>query len=373
MNTIFYKGQEKVIFQSGDAEASATNVKLTRADGQLAQLEFTIFDTNPYYEEIALNDLLIADYFNDPVHSFIGVVVSISRSLFGGKTILALSAETLWARVLVTPQKATTRLNAIDYFNALIPFMARSYGNVFDFSNATVLLDPSDTIAPLGYEFTDALSILKMIEENNGIAPMLQYANNKVAVYFRKKSISLGGNITLGVNMLDYADEFALGDIITGVWALGAEDGTYSSGATKYICITQNAGDTVNNIIENPTLVNLYGRNTVAIHFGDITDRNLLRQLATEWLAKNAFAQLSLTVSGLDLNIITGEARYGTVNIGQEITVICQPLGVETTLILQEQTLDFLHPENSVMRLAGKRALSYTQTIQRKLGGLYYD
>lgn len=371
MNIIYYKGTDKVLYEPNNPISSVTSATLKQAVNQVAQLEFTVFDNNQYYNDLQINDFIIAEYAYNQV--FAGIIVSISRSLFGGKTVLALSAETLFERCLVPPYLTTYTVPADSYVNSLLTYVTSNYSSIFDFTGATTNL-VGEAIAPLDYGFVDALSILKSICENNGITYKVMYVNGKMQMWFNAYAApQTTDSIILGYNLLDYADQFSLNNIITSVHPLGAEDGTYPSGATKYITITPDAADVVNNTIDNMTLVNAYGRKCVAINFGAVTDRTYLRQLGQDWLSKNAFAQLSLTVSGEAIQNWDGFNIVLNSAIGDKIQVICQPFGVNTAVILQERTLDFLHPDKSIYNLSGTREFSYTQQIQRKMGGLTYD
>lgn len=375
---VYLNDTEHLLFEAGSNTLPAESAILTEADGNAPVFECTIYNNNANYDTIALKDLIIIE--NGSNNIFTGFVTEIERSVFGAKKITAIGAETLLERVMLPSYKKNSEDAANTYFNTFSGFVTESLGTdliiTYSFDNAF-------NLAPFEYKFTDALSVLKMVSEMNNLRFYAEQRFDGTHIIIEKRNPITIGELSFGHNIIDYTDNFSLDSIITSVIPVGAVIGTYADGMERRFVgkvpmdqfqypFLPSEIDLLRVEYPDDPLIAQYGRKTAVVYFDAIDNSHLLlTKYGFKWLDENKFAKLKINVSAADISRMTGNDLNSHYEVGNYMNVICSPLGINTSLILQRQTFDILHPEKTALSLSGSREYTYTEQIGRQIGGLY--
>lgn len=152
--------------------------------------------------------------------------------------------------------------------------------------------------------------------------------------------------IEYGENLLDFTRTGASTDIFSRVIPFGAKND--AGERLTIVGVSANGGL---DYIQDDNLVERFGIITRAVYWDDITNPHRLYFKATQYLqaARNRVSSLELTA--FDLSLI--DHSIDRFHLGDRIRVKSAPHNVDAYYRLDEQTIDFLRPQNDKVVLGG--------------------
>lgn len=172
--------------------------------------------------------------------------------------------------------------------------------------------------------------------------------------------------IDFGENLLDYADNYDISDLVTQILPYGAElETTNTTGDEEFPDKLTISGKTaskstmqvVGTKLRMKSTYNTFGCIEQTVTWSDIDNANTLLSLAELYLSDFQFNAMRLTVKTLDLHYLTSSKAAFT--FLSQVNCVSRPHGLNSTFIISEMTIPFDHPENT------------TFTFSRSTMGLY--
>ena len=176
--------------------------------------------------------------------------------------------------------------------------------------------------------------------------------------------------IQFGENLLDYSANSTSVNIATSVIPIGAmiEEENRTSKAVKgldeYVTIVGTAVDdyhkkTDDDYVINDAAVSQFGHIRVTKEWPDVNSPEILREKATEWIKQTQFADLILSVSAFDRNLI--DINIDSFDLGDIVSVWAVPFGMESvTFPVQKKTIYMNDITKNYIVLGNKFQKSYT-------------
>lgn len=152
--------------------------------------------------------------------------------------------------------------------------------------------------------------------------------------------------IEYGENLLDFTRTGASTDIFSRVIPFGAKNS-----AGERLTIKSSDYNEGRDYIQDDTLVNRFGIISRAIYWDDITDSNRLYHKAAQYLYASRNRASSLELTAFDLSLI--DHSIDRFHLGDRVRVKSAPHDVDAYYRLDEQTIDFLRPQNDKVVLGG--------------------
>ena len=176
--------------------------------------------------------------------------------------------------------------------------------------------------------------------------------------------------IQFGENLLDYSANSTSVNIATSVIPIGAmiEEENRTSKAVKgldeYVTIVGTAVDdyhkkTDDDYVINDAAVSQFGHIRVTKEWPDVNSPEILREKATEWIKQTQFADLILSVSAFDRNLM--DINIDSFDLGDIVSVWAVPFGMESvTFPVQKKTIYMNDITKNYIVLGNKFQKSYT-------------
>ena len=175
-------------------------------------------------------------------------------------------------------------------------------------------------------------------------------AGKRTVSWYEKVSTRSAQVIEYGGNLLDFARTDANTDLATVIFPYGAKNS-----AGKRVNITS-VNDGLEYIMDTDA-VTLRGFIAKAVTWDDITTPDALKTKAEQYLETSKEIVTSLELTAFDLSLL--DKSIDSFRLGDRIQVRSKPHGVDQEYQLDEQDIDFLHPEKNKVVL-GKSVASLT-------------
>lgn len=152
--------------------------------------------------------------------------------------------------------------------------------------------------------------------------------------------------IEYGENLLDFTRTGASTDIFSRIIPFGAKNS-----AGERLTIERSDYSEGHDYIQDDKLVERFGLISRVIYWDDITDPNRLYHKAAQYLYASRNRASSLELTAFDLSLI--DKSIDRFHLGDRIRVKSAPHAVDAYYRLDEQTIDFLRPQNDKVVLGG--------------------
>lgn len=155
--------------------------------------------------------------------------------------------------------------------------------------------------------------------------------------------------IEFGSNLLDFTHDMVASDIVTAVIPLGArlEDVTEVEGLDAYLTIKDVNGGV--DYVYSQEAVKSYGWIFKTVKWDDVHVADNLLKKGKEYLSDIQFAQITLTVSAVDLHMLHVDMER--IKVLDEIRVTSTPNGLDRFFPVSEMTIYLDKPSNNKLTL----------------------
>lgn len=321
--------------------------------------EFSILPKHPHYEEVNELTSVITAYDGDE-EIFCGRVVEITKDLYNRKKVIC-EGELAYFNDSIQRPARYQGLTVRGYLETLVNIHNQQVKNqgidkTFKVGAVTVQ-DKNDYV----YKYTNWESTLEVIKtdllktyggylrirKENGVRYLdylADYPNTNTQV------------IEFGSNLLDFTHDMVASDIVTAVIPLGArlEDVTEVEGLDAYLTIKDVNGGV--DYVYSQEAVKSYGWIFRTVKWDDVHVADNLLKKGKEYLTDIQFAQITLTVSAVDLHMLHVDMER--IKVLDEIRVTSSPNGLDRFFPVSEMTIYLDKPSNNKLTLG----TSYSKT-----------
>ena len=321
--------------------------------------EFNILPKHPHYEEVNELTSVITAYDGDE-EIFCGRVVEITKDLYNRKKVICEGELAYFNDSIQRPAKYQG-LTVRGYLETLVNIHNQQVKNqgidkTFKVGAVTVQ-DNNDYV----YKYTNWESTLEVIKTDllNTYGGYLRIRKENGVRYIDYLADYPNTNtqvIEFGSNLLDFTHDMVASDIVTAVIPLGArlEDVTEVEGLDAYLTIKDVNGGV--DYVYSQEAVKSYGWIFKTVKWDDVHVADNLLRKGKEYLSDIQFAQITLTVSAVDLHMLHVDMER--IKVLDEIRVTSSPNGLDRFFPVSEMTIYLDKPSNNKLTLG----TSYSKT-----------
>lgn len=321
--------------------------------------EFSILPKHPHYEEVNELTSVITAYDGDE-EIFCGRVVEITKDLYNRKKVICEGELAYFNDSIQRPAKYQG-LTVRGYLETLVNIHNQQVKNqgidkTFKVGAVTVQ-DKNDYV----YKYTNWESTLEVIKTDllNTYGGYLRIRKENGVRYIDYLADYPNTNtqvIEFGSNLLDFTHDMVASDIVTAVIPLGArlEDVTEVEGLDTYLTIKDVNGGV--DYVYSQEAVKSYGWIFKTVKWDDVHVADNLLRKGKEYLSDIQFAQITLTVSAVDLHMLHVDMER--IKVLDEIRVTSSPNGLDRFFPVSEMTIYLDKPSNNKLTLG----TSYSKT-----------
>lgn len=321
--------------------------------------EFSILPKHPHYEEVNELTSVITAYDGDE-EIFCGRVVEITKDLYNRKKVICEGELAYFNDSIQRPAKYQG-LTVRGYLETLVNIHNQQVKNqgidkTFKVGAVTVQ-DNNDYV----YKYTNWESTLEVIKTDllNTYGGYLRIRKENGVRYIDYLADYPNTNtqvIEFGSNLLDFTHDMVASDIVTAVIPLGArlEDVTEVEGLDAYLTIKDVNGGV--DYVYSQEAVKSYGWIFKTVKWDDVHVADNLLRKGKEYLSDIQFAQITLTVSAVDLHMLHVDMER--IKVLDEIRVTSSPNGLDRFFPVSEMIIYLDKPSNNKLTLG----TSYSKT-----------
>lgn len=314
--------------------------------------EFSILPKHPHYEEVNELTSVITAYDGDE-EIFCGRVVEITKDLYNRKKVICEGELAYFNDSIQRPAKYQG-LTVRGYLETLVNIHNQQVKNqgidkTFKVGAVTVQ-DNNDYV----YKYTNWESTLEVIKTDllNTYGGYLRIRKENGVRYIDYLADYPNTNtqvIEFGSNLLDFTHDMVASDIVTAVIPLGArlEDVTEVEGLDAYLTIKDVNGGV--DYVYSQEAVKSYGWIFKTVKWDDVHVADNLLRKGKEYLSDIQFAQITLTVSAVDLHMLHVDMER--IKVLDEIRVTSSPNGLDRFFPVSEMTIYLDKPSNNKLTL----------------------
>ena len=314
--------------------------------------EFSILPKHPHYEEVNELTSVITAYDGDE-EIFCGRVVEITKDLYNRKKVICEGELAYFNDSIQRPAKYQG-LTVRGYLETLVNIHNQQVKNqgidkTFKVGAVTVQ-DNNDYV----YKYTNWESTLEVIKTDllNTYGGYLRIRKENGVRYIDYLADYPNTNtqvIEFGSNLLDFTHDMVASDIVTAVIPLGArlEDVTEVEGLDAYLTIKDINGGV--DYVYSQEAVKSYGWIFKTVKWDDVHVADNLLKKGNEYLTDIQFAQITLTVSAVDLHMLHVDMER--IKVLDEIRVTSSPNGLDRFFPVSEMTIYLDKPSNNKLTL----------------------
>lgn len=314
--------------------------------------EFSILPKHPHYEEVNELTSVITAYDGDE-EIFCGRVVEITKDLYNRKKVIC-EGELAYFNDSIQRPARYQGLTVRGYLEILVNIHNQQVKNqgidkTFKVGAVTVQ-DNNDYV----YKYTNWESTLEVIKtdllktyggylrirKENGVRYLdylADYPNTNTQV------------IEFGSNLLDFTHDMVASDIVTAVIPIGArlEDVTEVEGLDAYLTIKDVNGGV--DYVYSQEAVKSYGWIFKTVKWDNVHVADNLLKKGKEYLSDIQFAQITLTVSAVDLHMLHVDMER--IKVLDRVRVTSTPNGLDRFFPVSEMTIYLDKPSNNKLTL----------------------
>lgn len=343
--------------QPGDATAAMIEPRLEMAVGKAGSFSGRIAPTNPAYEHLlAMKSLVRVEQDGKPI--FYGRIISIDKDFNKTMTITA-EGELAYLLDTIQPPAEFHNITVRGFLDHLITTHNTQVGEAKHFRVGQVTVsDPNDSLYRYtNYETTLEAITDKLVKRLGGYLRLRYEHGARFIDYIEGFETLSNQDITFGTNLLDYSEGLNAADIATRIIPLGARlESSPIAALDAYTTIeTINEGRAY---VEDPDAIETFGIITRVVTFDNVTEPANLKRKAEHYLSDVQFADLTITLSAIDLHLL--DTTIDAYRLGQGIRVYSPPHGMDRMFTLENLHISLDDPASSTITLGNTSKTTIT-------------
>jgi hypothetical protein len=220
--------------------------------------------------------------------------------------------------------------------------------------------DPNDYIYRLnmGYESTSDNLQSRLLDTLGGYIFITTNSDGeRVINWYEESPYHSGQNIEFGSNLLEFTKTNRAEEIATAIIPLGAEiENNVTEEKTRLTIAEVNNGV---DYVYNSDAVALYGWIFKTETWDDVTLASNLKTKAEAFLLEKIKQSIAIELSAIDLSLM--DHSIDSFRLGDRITIVSEPHGLNDSYLLEKQSIDLLKPDNDKITL-GYSYSTFTDT-----------
>lgn len=314
--------------------------------------EFSILPKHPHYEEVNELTSVITAYDGDE-EIFCGRVVEITKDLYNRKKVICEGELAYFNDSIQRPAKYQG-LTVRGYLETLVNIhnqQVKNQGIDKTFKVGAVTVQDSNDYVYKYTNWESTLEVIKtdLLETYGGYLRIRKENGVRYLDYLADYPNTNTQVIEFGSNLLDFTHDMVASDIVTAVIPLGArlEDVTEVEGLDAYLTIKDVNGGV--DYVYSQDAVKSYGWIFKTVKWDDVHVADNLLRKGKEYLSDIQFAQITLTVSAVDLHMLHVDMER--IKVLDEIRVTSSPNGLDRFFPVSEMTIYLDKPSNNKLTL----------------------
>lgn len=314
--------------------------------------EFSILPKHPHYEEVNELTSVITAYDGDE-EIFCGRVVEITKDLYNRKKVIC-EGELAYFNDSIQRPARYQGLTVRGYLETLVNIhnqQVKNQGIDKTFKVGAVTVQDSNDYVYKYTNWESTLEVIKtdLLETYGGYLRIRKENGVRYIDYLADYPNTNTQVIEFGSNLLDFTHDMVASDIVTAVIPLGArlEDVTEVEGLDAYLTIKDVNGGV--DYVYSQEAVKSYGWIFKTVKWDDVHVADNLLKKGKEYLSDIQFAQITLTVSAVDLHMLHVDMER--IKVLDEIRVTSSPNGLDRFFPVSEMTIYLDKPSNNKLTL----------------------
>ncbi len=336
--------------------------QITKEINKSGKFEFTIYSSNPFYNLIQKMKSVIT-VFKGNEKIFRGRVINEAIGFYKDKTF---TCEGELGFLLDSIQRPFSFTGTPE--ELLTQFITLHNDQVDDskkFVIGTVTVtDPNDYINRSSEDYETTLENIekRLLETLGGYIFITENdSGNRVINWYEESPYRSGQLIEFGENLLSFTKTNRADEIATAIIPLGYEiENTETGGKSRLTIVDVNDGK---DFIYNQDAVDLYGWIFKVETWDDVTQASNLKTKAEAFLLDKIKQSITIELSAIDLSLM--DKSIDSFSLGDYITIVSDPHGLNDEYLLEKQTIDLLKPDNDKITL-GYSYNAFTDTSVTK-------
>lgn len=343
---------DNLIYDSTLEDYKITKGQVSHEVNKSGSFTFTIYKDHPFFDRIIKLKTKITVYKNSDI-VFQGRVLNDVNGFYNDKTFTCEGELSYFLDSIQRPWTFTGTpkdlvIQFINIHNEQVEESKR-----FLIGDITIF-DNNDYINRENSEYEDTLTNIntRLLDTLGGYIYISHTAEGKpIFNYYNDFPFSSEQTIEFGENLLDFTKTNNCQEVATAIIGLGAvietEKQTDEEKPKERVTFKDINGGL--DYVMDAEAVEKYGKIFKVVVWDDVTEpENLLRK-TREYLAESIKQNITIELSAIDLSLL--DRQIDTFSLGDYITIISRPHGVNERLLLSKQTLDLLKPSNDKITL----------------------
>lgn len=337
-----------LIYDSAFDDYVITKGQITKEVNKSGSLVFTIPHSHDHYNLIQKMKSVISVYKRDDL-IFRGRVINEVIGFYKDKTF---TCEGELGFLLDTIQRPYDFTGTPEQLLKL--FIDNHNSQVDDFKKFKVgtvtVTDPNNYIIRSNGEYQSTSDNLqsRLLDPLGGYLFITQNsAGERVINWYETSPYRSNQKIEFGENLLDFTKTNRAEEIATAIIPLGyeIEDKTTETKSRLTISGVNNGVD----YVYNADAVSLYGWIFKTEIWDDVTDASNLKTKGEAFLTEKIKQSITIELSTIDLSLM--DKNIDSFRLGDYITIVSAPHGLNDAYLLEKQTIDLLKPDNDKITL----------------------
>lgn len=349
---------EDLIYDSTLDDYKIGKGQITKELNKSGSFVFTIYSNHAFYNIVQKMKSIITVYKGENL-IFRGRVIKESIGFFKDKTF---TCEGELGFLLDSIQRP---YNFEGTPKELLSQFIENHNSQVDESKRFVLgtvtvTDPNNYITRSNekYESTSDNLSSRLLDPLGGYIFITENSSgDRVINWYAESPYMSNQSIEFGENLLDFTKTNRAEEIATAIIPLGYEIENVTTGEKTRLTISE-----VNNGVDyvyNADAVGLYGWIFKVETWDDVTLASNLKSKAEAFLAEKIKQSIAIELSAIDLSLM--DQSIDSFRLGDHITIVSKPHGLNDKYLLEKQTIDLLKPDNDKITL-GYSYSSFTDT-----------
>lgn len=349
---------DTLIYDSTLEDFVITKGQITKEVNKSGSFTFSIPSKHEFYNVIQKMKNIITVYKGEEL-IFRGRVINEAVSFFKEKTFKCEGELGFLLDSIIRPYEFTGTPKEL-----FTRFIAEHNSQVDDhkkFKVGTVTVtDPNNYIVRSNSDYENTFDNLtdRLLDSFGGYIFITGDTDgSRVINWYEKSPYRSDQEIRFGENLLDFTKTNRAEDIATAIIPLGYEIENETTGEKSRLTIAS-----VNNGVDyvyNADAVALYGWIFKVETWDDVTVASNLKTKGEAFLVEKIKQSITIELSAIDLSLM--DHSIDAFRLGDYISIVSEPHGLDDTFLLEKQTIDLLKADNDKITL-GYSFASFTDT-----------
>lgn len=347
-----------LIYDSTLEDFVITKGQITKEVNKSGSFSFSIPSKHEFYNVIQKMKNIITVYKGEEL-IFRGRVINEAVSFFKEKSFTCEGELGFLLDSIIRPYEFTGTPE--EFLNYLIAEHNSQVDDYKKFKVGTVTVtDPNNYIARSNSDYENTFENLKsrLLDTLGGYIFITGDTDgNRVINWYDKSPYRSDQVIRFGENLLDFTKTNRAEDIATAIIPLGYEIEDETTGEKSRLTIAS-----VNNGVDyvyNADAVARYGWIYKVETWDDVTVASNLKTKGEAFLVEKIKQSITIELSAIDLSLM--DHSIDAFRLGDNISIVSEPHGLDDTFLLEKQTIDLLKADNDKITL-GYSFSSFTDT-----------